>query len=191
MKRFLVALTLAVTAGAIGAHASPFSLTLTHAGGEEFGPAGSAVGWSFSVTDTSPSDWIVLDDSSLTISPVYGTYTDYIASQFYVAGPSPESTTIISPFDQSAQTGTGEFDLFASDPLGASFSGTINVDYSVFSQDPNDPNFDPDTSFIGNGTFKDPVSVTVTPEPPTWALLIVPFAALLAAGRRRRLSSQL
>lgn len=190
MKRFLLALTLAVTVGAIGAHASPFSLTLTHAGGEEFGPSGSAVGWSFSVTDTSSSEWIVLDDSSLTISPVYGTYTDYIENQFYVAGPAPEPSTIDSPWDQSAQTGTGEFDLYASDPLGVSFSGTLNVDYSIFSQDPNDPNFDPDTSFIGNATFTAPVRVTDTPEPPTWALLIVPFAALLLAGRRRKLSTQ-
>ncbi len=188
MKRFLLALTLAVTVGAIGAHASPFSLTVTPAGGAVFGPPGSAVGWSFTVTDTSATDWIILDDSYLTISPVYGTYTDYIANQFYVAGPAPEPSTIDSLWNQSALTGTGEFDLFASD-AGASFSGTLSVDYTVFSQDPNDPSFDPD-SWVEDGTFTDPVSVTVSPEPPTWALLIVPFAALLLAGRRRKLSTQ-
>jgi hypothetical protein len=188
MKPFALALTLALTAGAIGAHASSLSLTLTPASGAVAGAPGSAVGWGFTLTDTT-SDWIVLDDSYLTISPVPGTYTDYIENQFYVGGPEPEPAIIVSPWDQSAQTGTGEFDIFASDG-GGTFSGTLSVDYTLFSEDPNSPSFDPD-SFQNNGTFNDPISVTVSPEPPTWALLIVPFAALLVAGRRRRLSSQL
>jgi hypothetical protein len=190
MKRFLFALTLAVAVDAIGAHASSLSLTLTPASGTVADAPGTAVGWGFTVTDTGP-DWIVLDDSFFTGSPVYGTYTDYIASQFYVAGPAPESATIISPWNQSAQTGTGEFDLYATAPPGVSFSGTIGVDYSLFSEDPNDPNFDPDISFISNGTFTDPVSISATPEPPTWTLMILPFLTLLAASRRRRPCPQL
>ncbi|MGA3129367.1 MAG: hypothetical protein ABSD59_01110 [Terracidiphilus sp.] len=183
MKPFALALTLAVTIGAIGAHASSLSLTLTPASGAVGGAPGTAVGWGFTLTDTSNSDWIILDDSFFTGSPVYGTYTDYIANQFYVAGPSPEPATVVSPWNQSAQTGTGEFDLYATDP-SVSFSGTISVDYSLYSEDPNSPDFDPD-SLISSGTFTDPVSISVTPEPPTWALMILPFAALLAAFAKR------
>jgi hypothetical protein len=189
MKPFPLALTLAVTVGAIGAHASSLSLTLTPANGAVAGSPGNAVGWGFTLTDTS-SDWIVLDDSFFTGSPVYGTYTDYIVNQFYVAGPAPESADIVSPWNPLAQTGTGEFDLYATDPGDVSFSGTISVDYTLFSEDPNNPNFDPD-SFISNGTFTNPVSISTTPEPPTWALMIMPFMALLAASRRRRLCPQL
>jgi hypothetical protein len=83
-------------------------------------------------------------------------------------------------------TGTGEFDLFATDPPGISFSGTINVDYDLFSVDPNNPNFDPDTDFIGSGTFSDPVEVYVSPEPASRTLLSLPLALLMLLAWRRQ-----
>jgi hypothetical protein len=147
------------------------------------GLPGTTVGWGFTLTDTSTSNWIVLNDSTFIGSPVYGSYTDYVSSMFYVAGP---SSTLQVSWNKALLSGTGEFDIFATDPAGAVTPGTINVDYSVFSQDPNSPTFDP-SSLVTSGTFSDPVQIEVTPEPASWTLLIA--AALLSAmlpGWRRR-----
>jgi len=178
---------MAAAAFAVGANADDLSLTLIPASGTVYGAAGQAVGWGFTLTN-SGSDWVLLDDSYYVGSELnrYGTYSDYIVNQFYVAGPAPENTTISSPWNQSAQTGTGEFDLYASDPGGASFSGTLYIDYDVFSVDPNNPSFDPDTDFVGSGTFSDPVQVNIIPEPASWILMSLPFALLMLFAWRRQ-----
>ncbi|MGO9340298.1 MAG: hypothetical protein ACLPY1_22610 [Terracidiphilus sp.] len=182
-KRFALTL-MAAAALAVAAHADDLSLTLTPASGTVSGAPGQAVGWGFTLTDNGP-DYIVLADSYLVATPVYGTYIDYIANQFYVAGPAPESPVIVSPWDQATQSGTGEFDLYSTDPVYVSFSGTINVDYDLFSVDPNSPIFDPGSDFIGSGTFSENVTVNATPEPATWVLMLLPFAALMFLGLRR------
>jgi hypothetical protein len=180
-----IALTLmAAAALTAAAHADDLSLTLTPASGTVSGAPGQAVGWGFTLTDSGP-DYIVLADSYLVATPVYGTYTDYIVNQFYLAGPAPESSVIVSPWDQSTQSGTGEFDLYSTDPVYSSFSGLINVDYDLFSVDPNNPNFDPGLDFVGSGTFSDSVTVNVTPEPATWVLMFLPIAAMVFFGFRR------
>ena len=187
MKNSIKRLVLTLMAAAVvaaAAHADDLSLTLTPAGGAVSGAPGQAVGWGFTLTDTGP-DYIVLADSYFVGSPVYGTYSDYIANQFYVAGPAPESSVIVSPWDQSTQSGTGEFDLYSTDPVYSSFSGLINVDYDLFSVDPNDPNFDPGADFVGSGTFSENASVNVTPEPATWVLMFLPIAALVFFSSRR------
>ena len=174
-------LTLMVAAAfAVGAHADILSLTLTPASGPVYGAAGQAVGWGFTLTNIGP-DYVVLDDSYFVGTSLYGTYTDYIGNQFYVAGPD-EGATIISPWNQIAQTGTGEFDLFATDPGGVSFSGFINIDYDVYS---GDPNINPGT-WLGFGTFSDPVQVDITPEPASWILMSLPIALLILFGWRRK-----
>ena len=144
------------------------------------GSPGQTVGWGFTVTDT--SEYVVLDDSTLNgVPPWFGTYTDFTASQFVVAGPSPEPTSVTEAFDATTSSGLGSFrvDPVAAIP-GTSMGGTLSVDYQLFSVDPNDPNFNPDTDFIGPGTFTTDVRVAVNavPEPPSWVL----FAAALMSG---------
>src|ERR1035438_2228910 len=98
MKCFVkrsVLMLMAAAALAVGAYADDLSLTLIPVGGTVAGPPGSTVGWGFTLTDIGP-DYVVLADSYFTGTPIYGSYTDYIASQFYVAGPAPESATIVS-----------------------------------------------------------------------------------------------
>jgi hypothetical protein len=187
MKRFAIRSVLTLmTAAAFtaGAYADNLSLTLIPASGPVYGEPGQAVGWGFTLTDTGP-DYVLLIDSYFVGTPEYGSYSDYIGSQNYVAGPNPESQTITSLWDQALQTGTGEFDLNNTDPIGASFSGTINVDYYVFSEDPNSPTFDPD-SYVGSGTFSGPVQADVVPEPASWILMSLPFALLMLFTWRRQ-----
>jgi hypothetical protein len=183
-KRSVLTLMAAV-AFAVGAYADDLSFTLIPASGSVAGAPGQAVGWGFTLTDTG-SDYVILDSSSLTINPVYGNYVDYIDNQFYVAGPD-EGATINSPWNQSAQTGTGEFDLYPTDNIN-SLTGTITVLYDLYSGDPNpfSQYYDPDAVWLGAGTFSDPIQVDITPEPASWILLGLPFALLMLFTWRRQ-----
>jgi len=188
MKRF--ALLLLASAFALTAHAGTVSISLTQNGD---GAPGTAVGYGFTLTNTT-NDWIVLNDSTFdggsAQASVYGSYTDYIVNQYYVAGPAPESAVVIAPWDQNTQSGAGEFDIYASSAYFTQIAGTVSVDYSLFSQDPNDPNFDPD-SLISNGTITNAVEFEATPEPSSWVLMCLPLALLMfVAGRRRKLALQ-
>ncbi len=139
------------------------------------GRPGTAVGWGLTLTYTAPGDWVLLNDSFFTGSPVYGTYKDYVVNEFIVAGPAPESSSVTVPFS-SGTAGLGEFDINAKVPY-TSVPGNIVVDYSIFSQDPNSPTFDP-TSFVGSGQASAAVTVNIVPEPGTFALLLAAFSLL-------------
>jgi hypothetical protein len=183
-----IALALIVAAFATCAHADPLQLTLIPTSGDVGGAPGAAVGWGFTLTDTA-GDYVVLADSYFVGSPVYGSYQDYISSALYVAGPSPESSTVVEAWNQASQLGVGEFDLFATDPANTVIPGTIFVDYDLFSEDPNSPNFDPG-SFVASGTFSDPVQIEVTPEPSSWMLISVPLVFFMLAGWRRQVAGR-
>jgi len=186
MKRTIVGAVWAFALAAV-AQAATLSIETIPVSGNVSGVPGSVVGWGFTLTDTETDEWIVLNDSYFTGSTVYGTYVDYVASNFYVAGPSPESQTLNEPWNPSTSppTGLGEFDINATAPPGF-ITGDINVDYQLFSQDPNDPDFDPDTAFISSGTFSAPVQADVVPEPATMAVTGATLLALAFAIRRRR-----
>jgi len=152
--------------------------------GDVSGYPGTVVGWGITLTDTG-SDWVVLNDSYFTGSQVNGTYVDYVASNFYVAGPSPESPTLMESWNSGTMSGLGEFDLNATAPPGLLISGDINVDYSLFSQDPNNPDFDPD-SFVSSGTLSAAVQIQSLPEPASIGLVGLALPLLFAVGMRKR-----
>lgn len=199
MNRITVAF-LATTAFAAYAQSDPIPtpvVTLIPAGGNLAGAPGTVVGWGFTFTYNALSDWAILTGSQFTGSPVYGTYFDYLGlptSPLYVAGPSPESSTVEQAWSPSANPplGIGEFDINPTALTGANIAGDIVVHYSVFSQDPNDPNFDPDTStVIADATLSEPAQVTVLPEPSSLRMigaLLIPFA--FATWRGHKLSLQ-
>jgi hypothetical protein len=164
--------------------ASPLLPTITTipASGNVAGPPGSVVGWGFTLMNPDPTDWVLLTGSSFTGSQVQGTYVDYLSlgsSPLYIAGPAPESSTVTQAWNSSSQLGVGEFDINPTAAPGF-INGNIVVHYSEFSQDPNDPNFDPDTStVIADATLSSPVSTDVVPEPGTLSLIFagaLPFA---------------
>ena len=163
--------------------ASPL-LTLLPAGGTVSGPPGAVVGWGFALTDTAPSQWVLLTGSQFTGSPLFGTYVDYLSSvnaPLYVVGPSPESSMLNVAWNGSTLAGLGEFDINSTASF-VNIPGNIVVHYSVFSQDPLDPNFDPDTStVVPDATFSSPAQVDIAPEPGSaWMILaLLPLVWLL------------
>ena len=162
------------------------SIEAIPANGIVSGLPGAVVGWGFTLTDTDPSNWVVLAASSFTGSQVFGTYVDYLGlptAPLYVAGPAPESATVTQSWDPTMQLGLGEFDIHSTAIPNLAISGNLVVEYDVFSQDPNDPNFDPN-SFVTGGKIAVPVSVQVAPEPESqWLLLAGGLPLLVAAAR--------
>jgi hypothetical protein len=184
MKRVILSVLIAMALSACAA-ADSITFTLDPASGNVKGDAGSVVGWGFTFTNTT-SNWVVLDRSSFTGSAVDGTYVDYLISAFYIVGPSPESSTLQQSWNPSALLGVGEFDIKPTAAPGTVIPGNIVVDYSVFSVDPNDPNFNPDTdTVIADATLSAPAMISV-PEPSFLTLLISAlFLPLTYKGWRR------
>jgi len=128
---------------------------------------------------------------------VYGNYVDYLALPFapmYVAGPSPESASVTQAWNPapSPPLGLGEFDI---NPTAAfvPVPGSIGVDYTVYSQDPNNGSFDPDTAFVSTGQVFASVQVDIIPEPGSFStvggaiLALAGFAFLSTRRARARL----
>jgi hypothetical protein len=189
MKRITLTLLLA-SAFAACAQAGTLSLTLLPTAGAISGEPGTVVGWGFTITYSGSPDWVVLTSSDFTGSTVYGNYVDYLSlvnAPLYVAGPAPESSTISVSWNPSSNPpqGVGEFDINSTALPGAIIVGTVQVSYDLFSQDPNDPNFDPG-SFITSGTVSAPAEVGVSPEPPSLLTMSTALLPLAFAGWRRR-----
>lgn len=150
---------------------------------------GGSVGWGFTLSNPS-SDWVLLTGSSFTGPDTYGAYVDYLGSSatLPLAGPAPESSMLTENWDALSQSGIGEFTIDPTSPAGVTITGDLVIHYSVFSQDPNSPNFDPDTATVtADATLSLPASVTATPEPA--ALGLVGASLLLSGGaflRKRR-----
>jgi hypothetical protein len=186
MKRiFFAAVLMAI---ATIAYAAPvLNLIPTVAGGS----AGGVTGWGFDITNPDPVNFVVLNDSFVTgglSTGVFGNYVDYIASNFIAIGPNGDTGPVA--FNRATLSGVGEFDFNPVVPPATRVSGTINIDYSLFSQDPNDPNFDPG-SFVGSGTVSAVGEADIVPEPGSGVL--VGLTLLLVAfplWRRRAIGAE-
>jgi hypothetical protein len=109
------------------------TLTLDPSSNAISGIAGSTIGWGFALTD--PADYAVITSSnfcldgsgasSACVPPTLGIYTDYIASNFIIAGPPPESPVVSQVFNSSAMMGVGSFTVNASAPALATDTGQI------------------------------------------------------------------
>ena len=203
--RAVLLATLCFLALGVRAKADDVTLTLDPAGGAVAGPAGTTVGWGFTLADAG-SDFAVVTSSDFCTGMVsspcsnpFGVYTDFIGQQFVVVGPSPEPGSVSQSFDDTAMTGVGSF---AINPTSSgTLDGFLAVTYDLYSVDPNSPSFDPteDTVSTGNYLYA-AASVTVgssstnVPEPGTMTLLAAGVAVLMLVmmagpGRRRVLSA--
>jgi hypothetical protein len=183
--RTLSIATLLLFALGVRARADDISLTLDPVGGALTGPAGSTVGWGFTLANSGP-DFAVISGSDFCVGPItspcstsFGTYTDFIGQQFIVVG----SSSVTEAFDNNTQTGLGSF--FINPASTGTVTGLAVVFYDLFSVDPNSPDFNPDLDTISNGNLLSAdASVTVgssatsTPEPGSLLLLAAGVLAL-------------
>ena len=154
------------------------ALSLNPTNGAIVGPAGSTVGWGFTLTNLS-TNFAVVTSSDFCVGVVtspcgnsLGTYTDFIAAQFFVVGPSPESSSFTQAFNNNSQTGVGSF-LINLNATGSAI-GQLVLTYDLFSVSPNSASFDPglDTLSVGN-YLTTPASVTVAPVPEPGSLFLL------------------
>jgi hypothetical protein len=198
MLRTILIAALGVLAIGTRAHAdSAPTLTLDPASGAVTGPAGTTVGWGFTLTAGS-SDFAVITGSDFCVGVVtspcsnsFGTYTDFAGAQFLVVGSGPGESPITETFDDTMMTGMGSFAINPGST--GTLSGFIAVTYDLFSVDPNSANFDPTVDTVSTGNYLDAdASVTVgnsmasMPEPGSFALLLAGLAAVVLAGVRPR-----
>jgi hypothetical protein len=154
---------LALFAGPIPAHADEFNLILSS---NLAGIPGQTVGFGFTFEDTRAYDF--LDDSQLSSSPTFATYTDFIpgngiellpgqtlSEPYFVSGPgSPGGTTL---------SGIGEFQIDPGATIGDTFSGSLTLFYDSYLTDPDlDPNAHGDYGL----SFTVPFTLTVVATPP-------------------------
>ena len=157
-------------------------LTLDPGSGMISGLPGETIGWGFTVTNDSQTDWLILTSANFTPTTSIGTFTDYTGANFVVVGPAPESSSVTQPFLPAIQSGAGSFAINSNAPFGI-VAGQIVMTYDLYSQDPNSPSFDPIASLIStDNSLSAPASVQVVPEPATWLGMI---SALVLLRLRR------
>jgi hypothetical protein len=177
-------------------------LTLTPTSGALTAAPGAQVGWGFTLTN--PTNFAVITSSNFCLgatgvtspctAPTFGTYTDYIANNFTIAGPSPESPSITQSFIPASQTGVGTFLISCTAPIGATNVGQLVLTYDLYSVDPLSSTFDPNADLLSAGNFlADPASIVVAiaPEPSTCALFGAGCLLICNLARRRRNSRPL
>jgi hypothetical protein len=199
IRALLIATICMIELGSVALGDTLPTLTLTPAGGAITGTAGSTVGWGFTLTNPS-TDFLVITGSDFCVGTItspcsnpLGSYTDFIGQQYFVTGPSPESSSMSQSFDLLALTGMGSFLINPLALPGDSATGQLVLSYDLFNLSPNDGNFDSITNTVSNGNFlMTSASVTVTtpvaatPEPSSWLLLASGLASAFLVSKLRR-----
>ncbi len=186
MKKFILAATL------LGALFIPVAtaetiLTFDPVSGTISGHPGDIVGWGFTLFND--TDYAAVTHTQFTPALAPNPYFDFMEPNFVVAGGTHQ--TITQLFDLASQQGVGRFAISASATPGTVISGTIQVYYDVYAEDPTSPFYsgaDPTTFDV---LISVPVSVNVlaaadVPEPTTLMLLGTALLALPLWRRRSR-----
>jgi hypothetical protein len=179
-KRIAAAALLLVTA------VSPAQATLLidhldPVGGALYGAPGEVVGWGFSVTNDSSTQWLMLTASDFSPGPGWWTYTDFLAANAILLAPNATATQV---FSAVGLTGSGSFLIDALANPGDTVAGAMVLTYDGFDGNPlqggaNQDLFSATAEIAASVTVREPVTA---PEPSTAALL----AFALAAALRRR-----
>ncbi len=207
MKAFRNAIITAACLAAFASHAKAdgegiATFTLDPTNGAIQSPAGTDIGWGYTLT--TGSDFDVITGSQFCTGAIsspctnpFGSYTDNIGNAYVVVGPSAGESTVTQAWTPG--NGVGDF------LINASSTGTVNgnvvISYDVYSVDPNSVNFDPINDLVFSGLYAEAAaSVTVgpastsgggtnpMPEPGAPVLLFAGLAALAFAVMRTRAS---
>jgi hypothetical protein len=185
-KRIVTAVALFILTTGLSVQAS-LLVDLTPAGGAVSGNPGGTVGWGYSVSNNSPTEWLVLTLSEFNPLPGWGSYTDYVAlpANFVLLAPSPgPGDSASQSFSIPLQTGTGSFLIDGLAIPGTTATGNIIFSYDRYDGDPTNGG-----NYIDPATTQVPASVTVldasaVPEPSTYLLLCLSLGVVGYARTR-------
>jgi hypothetical protein len=193
MKRFLFYAAIALSL--VPAHAATVNLQVLLSPPTVSVAPGATVQWLANLSD--PIDLgaglsLVITGSSLDVPcqgcaappSTVGAYTDLIGAGFVVLAP---AGNCCGDPQTIAGAPIGKFVISHSSPLGL-INGFLEIDYALFSADPNDPNFNPDTQTVNPDVRAfTPIAVDVVPEPGTFWLLAFTAIAVLSGSALARL----
>jgi hypothetical protein len=180
----------------MGWPASAHVLTLTPSGTVS-GPPGATAGWGYSITNSSSQYMVIVnsyfcesgqDPLFTTCTQSLGSYSDFIASKATVIA--PMSTATVS-FNAQASLGLGAYAIRNSVTAGQSDSGSIVVEYDLYTAN---PFTDPTAQLVGGDAeltasavvLVTSATITSVPTLSNWALAAL--AVLLIASATRQLS---
>jgi hypothetical protein len=130
------------------------------------GAPGSTIGWGVTLAvPSSENDYIVLTGSSFSFTgPSYGTYTDYLSTEFLATG---AGSSVSSNFDTTAMTGLGQFAINSTAPPNTVISGDLSISYDGYTDS------SLSNQIIFDQTARVPVTVNIAavPEPSSLSLL--------------------
>ncbi|HNY41795.1 MAG TPA: PEP-CTERM sorting domain-containing protein [Bryobacteraceae bacterium] len=178
MKTFLVAalgaVVLACTVAPPLARGGTLTFDVLPAGGAISGPAGSTIGWGYSLTNESASEWLLTvglnTDSFLDGTPI-------LLFDFPILAPNGSVTV---PFDELTSTGLFMLIWDLAAPASSVNSGTFVLSAQWWDGDPLDGgNYIMDALDAGSAYSATVSESTGTiPEPSTWLLVLTAFGTL-------------
>jgi len=185
----LLALTLGVLPGVEPSFSAPITLTLIPSGGSVTGPAGSTVGWGYTLTNTT-AEWI--QPISLSSDPFQHGVPNPVFD-FPAVAPN-NSVTLDFSLTATASCGFPPCGLYeltwdSTAPLGFTNTGIFTVASDFFSAEPGTPGA-ADLGPAPDATAAYSATASLSPEPGTFALIGVTLACLGVVRRRRSCAYQ-
>ncbi|MGA7410001.1 MAG: hypothetical protein WBW33_05910 [Bryobacteraceae bacterium] len=175
LQPVLIVLALLITG--MSARADTYTFSLDPLSGNIQGPDGSTIGWGYSITNDSGTDWLVTTNLSA------GIFSDASpdASPFDFPIIAPLSTVSL-PFDPSTDTGLFALNWDAGAPVGFVNSGVFTLSADWYTGDPlAGGNFDQhasDETAAYSATVSASSGPAPVPEPGTLKLIIVVLVML-------------
>ena len=181
-KLMLIALAVAIHAALVPtAHADSWTFTLDPVGGSISGSAGSTIGWGYTITNSSTTNWLML--SGLSADAFQHATPD--ASLFLFPVVAPMSSLTVT-YNASTFEGLFQITWDSTAPVGFVNGGTFVLSAEFWDADPfsggNFASFALDQSALYSATVT-PGGVTPVPEP---ASLILFSSGLCAVAWRVR-----
>jgi len=200
-RRVALLAAMAVTLCSWSAYATP---TFTLLPPDVTGYPSQTVGWGFSITNTSDTDWVVVTNSFFCelggdpnftdcttnpFGPTLGVYTDYSGQDGIFLAPFEQGTDSFTSFPFSPGNpgnGVGQYAIFGNAKPGTD-TGNVFLTYNLYLGDPRTGGAPDTANDPGNLEVSAGATVTVLPAPePATFLLIGGSLAILAGFRLRR-----
>jgi hypothetical protein len=190
MKRSSLGLTLSVTVGLMlsstRAFADAYTFGTDPSSGDIQGPAGSTIGWGYSITNDSTTDWLVT--TNLAADVFLDATPDASPFDFPIIAP---LTTVTLPYDALTDTGLFALTWSATAPAGFTNSGLFTLSAEWWTGDPLSGGAFIDDAANETAAYLATVSpaASTTPEP-SYSILLIFILGLLCWKARRRVLNE-